>query len=135
MSSLKLCAEFNIFPDNHVLGPAFSLAAFYFQQLGTPDMIANDTAGERGLSIPEAGVNITLPIPVPEVRMRIGTFHSPLDIISLDGSGTVLSQETVPLLNRYEDRTINSKDIHVIRLIRGGHEGLLPWICIDVPIS
>jgi sulfur carrier protein ThiS len=134
MSSLKLCAEFSIFPDNHVLGPAFTLAGFYFKQLGTPDMIANDTANERGLSIPDAGVEITLPIPVSQVEIRIGTFNRPLDIEAVDSSGAVISQETMPLLNHYEDRTVSAKgnEISIIRFVGGGHEGFLARICINI---
>ena len=133
MPILRLCAKFNVFPDNHLLGPEFTLAAFHFKQLGTPDMIANDTAEERGLSIPNDGVAITLPLLSTQVQMRIGTFNSPLDILVADNSGTVVSKQTVPFLNTYKDYTVSANEIFMIKLIGGGFEGLLASICIEIP--
>ncbi len=132
MLGLKLCAEFAIFPDNHILGPNFTLAAFHFSQLGGPLMIANDTASERGLQFPDEGLEITLPIPSPTVEMRFGTFHSPVEISALDSSGKVVSKQTVPLLNKYIDLSISAREIAQLVLIGGGNEGLIPKICVDI---
>lgn len=133
MPGFNLCAEFAIFPDNHVLGPAFSLAGFSFNQLlGGNPMFTNDTGGERGLQFPLEGIEITLPIPVRSVTLRLGTFAGPVDIEALDSAGAVVRRRSVPGLNAYIDLRFSAPDIAALRLAGGGNEALIPKICVAI---
>jgi hypothetical protein len=134
MPSFLLCADFGppIFQDNDQLPPSFTLAAFDFLQLGGSQWFVNATAGEQGLQFPEQGADITLPVPVRRVRLRIGTFNGPVDIEARDGSGNTVSQQTVPGLNQYVNRNLSGPDIESVVLTRGGNEGILVRICVII---
>jgi hypothetical protein len=134
MPSFLLCADFGppIFQDNDQLPPSFTLAAFDFLQLGGSQWFVNATAGEQGLQFPEQGAEITLPVPVRRVRLRIGTFNGPVDIEARDGSGNTVSQQTVPGLNQYVNRNLSGPDIESVVLTRGGNEGILVRICVII---
>jgi hypothetical protein len=136
MPSFLLCADFGlpIFQDNQQLPPSFTLAAFDFLQLGGSQWFVNATAGEQGLQFPPPGAEITLPDPVRRVRLRIGTFNGPVDIEARDASGNTVSQQTVPGLNQYVNRTLSGPDkvIESVVLTQGGNEGILVRICVVI---
>ena len=83
----------------------FSMAARnsfagFVQPQGSNTIFSNLTCGDKGLrDLPPEGVEITLPVPVSEVRMRVGTFAGPVEIDALDSAGSVLRQRTVPGTN------------------------------------
>lgn len=136
---VDLCAEFAIFPDNHKLGQSFTLAGFNFKQLGgTLMMFVNDTAGERGLQFPKEGIEITLPIPLPNVMLRLGTFAGPVKIVALNSSGKEIHKQEVPGLNKYIDLKIppslTREKTASLRLTGGGNEGLIPRICVEISV-
>jgi hypothetical protein len=134
MSAFQLCADFTLFLDNTVLGPSFTLAAFEFDQLGgNPDQLfVNVTGNERGLQFPSQGVEITLPVPLRTVNLRLGTFNGPVDMTALDAAGNTVRQRTVPDLNRYVDRKLSAPEIASVVLSGGGEEGILPRICVAI---
>src|SRR2546422_1679655 len=69
---LKLCADFTLFPDNHVLGPKFALAGFAFTQLGgNPPLFVNVSGGGKGLQFPKQGMKVELPASVPVVELDL----------------------------------------------------------------
>ena len=82
----------------------FSMAARnsfagFVQPQGSTTIFSNLTCGDKGLQFPPEGVEITLPVPVSEVRMRVGTFAGPVEIDALNSAGTVVRQRTVPGTN------------------------------------
>ncbi|OGO40610.1 MAG: hypothetical protein A2W36_07045 [Chloroflexi bacterium RBG_16_58_14] len=131
--AFKLCADFNLFPDNTQLGPNFSLAGFDFAQPpANMLMFVNETAGEKGLQFPKEGMEITLPIPVAAVRLRLGTFAGPVEIAALDSSGAVVRQRIVPGLNAYVNLRMFAPEIATLLLTQGGNEGILVRICVAI---
>jgi hypothetical protein len=138
MPAFQLCADFTLFPDNTELGPpgvptTFTLAAFDFEQLGgTPPLFVNVTGAERGLQFPSQGVEITLPVPVRTVRLRIGTFNGPVDIAALDSSGATVRTKTIPGLNTYVNTSLRAREISSVVLTNGGNEGILVRICVAI---
>jgi hypothetical protein len=130
---VRLCVDFHLFPDNTQLGPAFSLAGFDFlQPANALIMFVNQTGGEKGLQFPDEGMEVTLPLLVTSVRLRLGTFAGPVDIAALDSAGTVVSQKTVPGLNAYTNVRMFGPEIATLRFKGGGNEGILVRLCIMV---
>jgi hypothetical protein len=134
MPSFLLCADFGppIFRDYDQLPPSFTLAAFDFLQSAGGQWSLNATAGEQGLQFPSQESEITLPVPVRRVRLRIGTFNGPVDIEARNGSGNTVSQQTVPNLNQYVNRTLSGPNIESVVLTKGGSKGILVRICVIV---
>jgi hypothetical protein len=143
MPPFLLCADFGppIFQDDQPLPSSFTFpqpTGFEFLQLGGSQWIVNATAGEQGLRFPEQGAEITLPDPVRRVRLRIGAFNGQVDIEARDASGSTVSQDTVPDLdpNQYVNRILSvsgpDKVIESVVLTKGGNEGTLARICVNV---
>ena len=134
MPAFQLCADFSLFPDDTVLGPSFTLAGFDFNQLGgNPDQLfVNVTADERGLQFPREGLEITLPIPVTTVDLRLGTFAGPVEITALDSTGRRVRRQTIQGLNRYRNIKLSAREVASVIFREGGNEGILPRICVIV---
>jgi hypothetical protein len=135
MPTLRLCADFILFPDNTAMPTNFVLSSFLFHDNGTGQpWFVNDTAGERGLQFDTAGASIKLPAPTDKVDLRIGTFAGQVQISAEDQAGTAVAQVTVPGTNSYHDVTISG--VHIARLVLagGGYEGILRSVCMDVSI-
>jgi hypothetical protein len=131
--ALTLCANFRVFPDNTQLGPDFSLSGFDFAQPpGSNNMFVNVTGGEKGLQFPPEGVEITLPWPVSEARLRVGTFSGPVEVTALDSTGSVVRSRTVPGTNSYVNLRIFAPEIASLILSEGGGEGILVRICVTI---
>jgi hypothetical protein len=84
MATFTLQAEFSPFPDNTVLGPVFTLAAFAFKDKGSHHSFVNISGtpngpGVKGLQFGSAGVLVHLPISVDRVVVRAAAFAPPPD--------------------------------------------------------
>ena len=133
MISFNLCADFSIFPDNHELGPNFSLAGFIFNQLGGMLMFVNVTGDGQGLQVPDEGIEVVLPTTVAAVDICAGAFNSEAKIIALDVDGNEVATRAVPPLNDYIDiRMTSSSGIAALRFKGGGNELIIPKICITI---
>lgn len=130
---LRLCVDFHLFPDNTQLGPAFSLSGFDFiQPPNSMIMFVNQTGSEKGLQFPDEGMEVTLPLLVTSVRMRLGTFAGPVDISALDSAGAVVSKKTIPGLNSYINVRMFAPEIASLQFKGGGNEGILVRLCVMV---
>src|SRR4051812_44574830 len=98
-----LCADFTIFPDDHQLGPAFTLSGMDFQDAAGAGMVSfvNQTGSLRGLQFPDQGIDITLPVTVGWARLQIGQFNSPVSVESADSSGSVIQAYNLNKPNSY----------------------------------
>lgn len=132
MSGFTLCADFNLFPDNHRLGPNFSLAAFNFAQVGGNPMFVNITGNERGLQFPQEGIEISLPVVTDSVVLRLGTFAGKVEIEVLNSARNIVRQQTVQGINMYITVRLLAPEIATIILREGGNEGIIPSICVTV---
>jgi len=130
-----LCAEFSIFPDNTTLGPSFTFAAMDFQDIagGPPVSFVNDTAGERGLQFPDAGLEVDLPVPVSSARLRVGQFAGPYTIDGLDIAGAVVDSFQMNFPNSYRNVRLRGPNLDQIRFTGGGNEGILVRLCMPIP--
>jgi hypothetical protein len=130
-----LCADFSIFPDNFVLGPAFTLAAMDFTDVpGGPTSFVNETAGTLALQFPEVGLDVDLPpLAVPSrIRIRVGAFAGPFDIRALDAAGTVVATRTIALLNVFHTVGFGRPNIDRLEFRGGNNEGMIAFICAIV---
>jgi hypothetical protein len=132
--SFLLCADFSIFPDNTQLGPAFTLAAMDFQDVGgaAPISFVNETANERGLQFPHAGLDIDLPVPAPWVRLRVGQFAGSYTIEGLNLAGAVISTFTMSFPNAYRNVRLRGPELSTIRFQGGDNEGSVVSVCIAI---
>jgi len=130
-----LCADLSIFPDNTVLGPAFTFAAMDFWDApgGTITSFVNETAGERALQFPDTGLEINLPLSVPWVRMRIGQFATDYRIEAFDPGGAVVAAFNMTFPNSYRNLYLRGPDITVLRFTGGDNEGSVESVCIPIP--
>lgn len=132
-----LTAAFDIFPDDHLMGPWFRLASIDFADVvpaGPPTSFVNLTDGTRGLQFPDTGLDVVLPLEVSWARLRVGAFNSPFVIEALDALGNVLRRRTVSVLNAYHDVTIATRGgLSSLALRGGGNEGVLVELSIIVP--
>jgi hypothetical protein len=130
-----LCADFSIFPDNTVLGPSFTFAAMDFQDIpgGAAVSFVNETAGERGLQFPHAGLEIDLPVPVLWARLRIGQFAGPYTIEGLDVTGAIVSNFQMNFPNSYRNIRLRGPDLFTIRFTGGDNEGSVVSLCVPIP--
>jgi hypothetical protein len=129
-----LCSDFTIFPDNHQLGPTFTLSGMDFQDAPGAGAVSfvNQTASVNGLQFPDTGIDITLPVTVGWARLNVGQFASPLSIESFDSGGSVIQTYSLNKPNSYYFLNFTKGDIAFIRLIGGGNEGVIVSICIFV---
>ena len=135
MPAFQLCATFELFPDNVQLLSSFSLAGFDFTTLGSNPKIFSTTKGsECGLKFPVNGIEIVLPIPLPTVNLRLGTFDGPVDISATDSSGSIVRKRTIPEFNRYVNVRLSAPEIASLILTGGGNEALLAHICVSVSV-
>jgi hypothetical protein len=133
MPAFQLCADFTLFPDDTPLPPHFTQSGFDFDQLGGSQWFVNLTSGELGLQFPQQGMEITLPVPLRTVRLRIGTFKGPVDIAALDSSGTTVKTKTIPHLNSYVNTSLHAPaEISSVVLTKGLDEGILVRICVAI---
>ena len=135
MPAFQLCATFDLFPDNTQLLTSFSLAGYDFTTLGSnPKIFTNTIGNECGLKFPGNGIEIVLPIPLPTVNLRLGTFSGPVDISAMDSSGTIVRERTIAELNRFVNVRLSGPEIASLVLISGGNEAILTYICVTVSV-
>jgi hypothetical protein len=133
--AVTLCAQFSAFPDNTTMGASFELSGYVFRDLGTsPSMFVNETGGEHGLQFKPTGIAVALPAAVNAVDLRVGAFSGPVTVRAKNASGTVVSTQTVPGINRYVDIRVVGADIAAMELTDGGGEGLLARICTALSV-
>ena len=136
MPAFQLCATFDLFPDNTQLLTSFSLAGFDFTTLGSNPKIFISTRGDEwGLKFPNNGIEIVLPVPLPTVNLRLGTFTGAVDISAIDSSGNVARKRTIPELNRYVNVRISAPEIASLVLTGGANEAILAHICVAFSVS
>jgi hypothetical protein len=97
-------------------------------------MFVNVTGSEKGLQFPEQGIEITLPVPVTRVTLRVGAFNGPVDINALDSMGTVVGTKTITIFNVYVNVGMGAPEIATITLSNGGNEGILVRICETITV-
>jgi hypothetical protein len=142
MPAFTLCADFTLFPVTApptTLPPLFTMAGFTFQQLGGPSAPwpVNSLNGCQGLQVAAAGptpreMQITLPVPVSTVSLRIGNVGQPVDIAALDSSGNTVKTMTIPNLtnlNRCVNTSIQAPEISSVVLTSQDFESILERIC------
>ena len=135
MPAFQLCATFDLFPDNTQLLTSFSLAGYDFTTLGSnPKIFTNTIGNECGLKFPGNGIEIVLPIPLPTVNLRLGTFSGPVDISAMDSSGTIVRERTIAELNRFVNVRLSGPEIASLVLTSGGNEAMLAYICVTVSV-
>jgi hypothetical protein len=135
MPAFQLCATFDLFPDDTQILTSFSLAGFDFTTLGSnPKIFINTKGNECGLKFPNNGIEIVLPIPLPTVNLRLGTFGGPVDISTADSSGSVVRKRNIPELDRYINVRLSAHEIASIVLTGGGNEAVLSHICVAVSV-
>jgi hypothetical protein len=130
-----LCADFSIFPDDHVLGPFFTLAAMDFTDVpGGATSFVNETAGTLALQFPEVGLDVDLPpLAIPsKIKLRVGAFAGPFDISALDAAGNVIASKTIALLNLFHNVGFGQPDIDRLEFRGGNNEGMIASICVIV---
>jgi hypothetical protein len=131
--SFILCAEFSsLFPDDHQLGPVFTLSGMDFQDIqpSTAVSFVNLTDGVLGLQFPDSGLEVTFPVAVASARLRIGQFNAPFTVEGLDSHGAVVSSHTTTVPNRYYGISMSGPDLARLVFRGGGNEGVLVSVCI-----
>jgi hypothetical protein len=131
-----LCADFSLFPDNHVLGPSFTLAAMHFTDPpgGAITSFVNGTDGTLALQFSDAGVEVDLP-PLTQrtyVSMRVGAFAGSFDITAVDIGGNVVANRVITLLNIFQTVNFGQPDIARLVFKGGSNEGMIASICTIV---
>jgi hypothetical protein len=128
---VRICVDFSTYADNTPLGPTYTQAGMTFTQLGpAPVMFANATAGQIGLQFPDAGLEIKLPAPTPQVTMFFGTFGGPVTFETRNGAAVVTSQ-VINTANTYKNITIHPPSLVNRLIFKGGHnEAILVRICV-----
>jgi len=135
MPAFQLCATFDLFPDNTQLLTSFSLAGFDFTTLGSnPKIFTNTIGNEYGLKFPGNGIEIVLPIPLPTVNLRLGTFSGPVNISAMDSSGSIVRERTIPEVNRYVNVRLSGPEIASLVLTGGGNDAMLAHICVSISV-
>ena len=135
MPAFQLCATFDLFPDNTQLLASFSLAGFDLTTLGSnPKISINTKDNESGLKFPNNGIEIVLPVPLPTVNLRLGTFDGAVDITAMDSSGIIVRKRTIPELNRYINVRLSAPEIASLVLSGGGNEAILAHICVAISV-
>jgi hypothetical protein len=100
---------------------------------GPPVSFVNDTAGERGLQFPDAGLEVNLPVPVSSARLRVGQFSGPYTIDGLDTAGAVVDSFQMNFPDSYRNVRLRGPDLDQVRFTGGGNEGILVRLCIPIP--
>ena len=135
MPAFQLCATFDLFPENAQLHTSFSIAGFDFTTLGSnPKIFVNNKGNDCGLNFPSNGIEIVLPVPLPTVNLRLGTFSGSVDISAADSSGGVVRKRTIPQLNRYINVRLSAPEIASLTLTGGGNEAILGHICVAISV-
>ena len=135
MPAFQLCATFDLFTENTQLLTSFSLAGFDFTTLGSnPKIFINTKGNEHGLKFPNNGIEIILPVPLPTVNLRLGTFGGSVDISAADSSGNIIRKRNIPEVSRYVNVRMSAPEIASLVLIGGGNEAMLSQICIAVSV-
>jgi hypothetical protein len=130
-----LCADFNIFPDDHVLGPLFTLAAMDFADIpGGATSFVNETAGTLALQFPDVGLDVDPPpLATPsKMQIRVGAFAGPFEIFALDVAGNVVGKRNIALLNKFHTVGFKRPDIDRLEFRGGNNEGMIAFICVVV---
>ena len=129
----KLCTNFSMFPDNHQLGPNFTLSGMKFHDLGPSASFVNDTQSTRGLQFFDQGLEITLPTPAKYVDLQLGQFNSDFVIEAYDPGGKLISNLVVSAPNTFMYQQIIGPDVSHLRFLGGGNEAVVVEICMLVP--
>ncbi len=134
MPSFTLQAEFSPFPDNTVLGPSFTLAAFKFTDIGGTPSFVNISGPVKGLQFPNAGVKVKLPVVSSRVAITAAAFAGPFSIIAKDAAGATLVTRVVPGDNASHAIALASAGIARVDFIGGGNEGNIVSISVKITI-
>jgi hypothetical protein len=136
--TLRLCADFALFPDNHRLPSPFALAGYTFKKLaGGPDLFVNASGGGKGLQFPDPGMRVTLPAPVAVAEVKLGVFGRDVTVTARDAAGAVVQTTTVPHAATFQSVTISApapKRISALDFTGGSNEGNLASMCVKLEI-
>ena len=139
MTEFILCADFSMFPDQHLFNPTFLLAGYSFVQLSnwsTPEMTVQQTTyNELGLQFPQAGVEITLPTPVTRVNFRVANGNQPINVDCFDASGNITEDKNIDSTSRFVDFQIAASTISVLKITGGNNDTRISRICIAVCVT
>ena len=132
---ISFCADFELFPDNHKLPANFKLSSFVFQELNNPNSwFVNLTDGRRGLQFSPKGVEITLPLPVSVVEFEIGLFNRDAEVSVINIDNKEIQRQTLTA-GTYRTVSLEGSKIAKLILSKGGHEAILPNVCVSLTAS
>jgi hypothetical protein len=130
--AITLQAEFSLFPDNTVLGPTFTLAAYRFTDIGAPPSFVNVSGAVKGLQFAIAGVRVRLPAVIDRVTIRAAAFAGPFNIIGKDSAGATLITRVVPGDNAPHTITLIRPGLARVDFIGGNNEGVIISMSVKV---
>jgi hypothetical protein len=132
MPGFNLIAEFTLFPTKTLVADHFRLAGFWFDNLGTSmKLVVQDLSNEHGLQFTRNGIEITLPLPLPLVTLRLCTGGHSVDIEAFDSNSSPVRKKTVAA-NFCTDVQLSALEIASVRLTGGGDEAILSRISVVV---
>lgn len=133
MSKITLCARFNLFPDDTVLGAIFSHSGFNFSSKGGTPIMVNETSGEKGITIPSPGISVELITLVNNVNFRVGIWDgNSIKVTARDENGAFITDKIVIGHNVYIDSFISGENIKSVDFDTIGAEEMLVSICIAI---
>lgn len=124
--------DFQPYPDNHVLGPQFSIASTTFRDLGANASFVNVGGGAKGLQFHDDGIDISLAGPARWARFELGAFNGPFTIEGYGPGGQLVSSIAVTAPNTFHTQLVAGRDevLH-LRLVGGGNEAVITSLTAD----
>lgn len=128
---MKICAKFDLFPDNTILGSNFNHSNFDFVSDTGLSLFVNQTAGENSIGV-KTGVTINFIRPVNNVYFRVGIWSGkPIEVTGFDASAAIKNRVTVNGNNQYIDSLLVGSEMTSVKFYSLGLEECLVSICIE----
>lgn len=137
-TTVRLCADFALFPNNTRMPARFTLGGHSFQQVGGGPLVVKQSSSGKGLQFPRSGLRVALPSPARAAELRIGTFATAVKVVAFDAANRPLRTQTVPRLNRYTAVNVTApagKRIAYVVLSEGDNEGALGEVCVKLALA
>jgi hypothetical protein len=137
-TTVRLCADFALFPNNTRMPASFTLGGFSFRQVGGGTLVVKQSPSGKGLQFPRSGLRATLPAPASTVDIRVGTFATAVKVVAYNAANRVVRTQMVPRANRYVAVTITAparERIAYVVLSEGDNEGRLGEVCVKLALA
>lgn len=131
IDSFKLCAEFSIFPVNHLLPASFSLSGMVFASISSNQQRIVGWSPFVSLGFDYEGVSIVLPSGVKEVEIDLGSGASDLTIEAFENGDTVQTRNVRGDGKIYQEKFTAPK-MDKILITGGSNEGFVASVCIKI---